>query len=82
MEQKFSKWLVFIFLGCFLLSCSSPDIQDVEVIPETIVIYGDSRTNHNTHQDIVEAVIRVESAAVFHTGDLVVFQENIRVSVA
>ncbi len=71
MEQKFSRWLVFIFLGCFLLSCSSPDIQDVEVIPETIVVYGDSRTNHNIHQDIVEAMIRVKPAAVFHSGDLV-----------
>ena len=71
MEQKFSKWMVFIFLGCFLLSCSSPDIQDVEVIPETIVVYGDSRTGHEAHQDIVEVMIRVEPVAIFHTGDLV-----------
>lgn len=67
----FFRWMLIILLGGFLFSCSSPDVQDVEAIPETIVIYGDSRTNHQVHREVVEAMTRVEPIAAFHTGDLV-----------
>lgn len=36
-----------------------------------IVIYGDTRTNHDIHRNIVEAIMKCEPRAVFHTGDFV-----------
>ncbi len=34
-------------------------------------IYGDTRTGHETHRQVAEALARHRPAAVFHTGDLV-----------
>ncbi len=42
-----------------------------EFVPKYIVVYGDSRTGHEIHQKIVDAVIKTNPVAVFHTGDLV-----------
>jgi predicted phosphodiesterase len=36
-----------------------------------IVIYGDSRTYHDDHRAVINAIERVNPKAVFHTGDLV-----------
>jgi len=36
-----------------------------------IVIYGDTRSGHSTHRDLVQGITHVNPAAVFHTGDLV-----------
>lgn len=36
-----------------------------------IAIYGDSRTGHSAHENIVEGIASIEPTAVFHTGDLV-----------
>jgi acid phosphatase type 7 len=41
------------------------------VFCQTIVIYGDSRTNDEEHQKIVNQIIKFHPAMVFHTGDLV-----------
>ena len=38
---------------------------------QPIIIYGDSRTGHTTHQNIVDDIIELTPFAVFHTGDLV-----------
>ncbi|MDH4157162.1 MAG: metallophosphoesterase [candidate division Zixibacteria bacterium] len=37
----------------------------------TMVVYGDTRTNHTIHERVVAAITPVQPAAVFHTGDLV-----------
>jgi len=39
--------------------------------PPVIVVYGDSRTGHSIHQQIVDAIVALNPIAVFHTGDLV-----------
>jgi hypothetical protein len=39
--------------------------------PEPIVVYGDSRTGHDTHRRIVAGIMEMDPVAVFHTGDLV-----------
>jgi 3',5'-cyclic AMP phosphodiesterase CpdA len=41
------------------------------MIPHLFVIYGDSRSNHEEHQAVVDAIVGVEPDVVFHTGDLV-----------
>jgi predicted phosphodiesterase len=38
---------------------------------QNIVIYGDSRTNHDIHKKIVAAILKEKPIMVFHTGDLV-----------
>ncbi len=38
---------------------------------QNIIIYGDSRTNHEVHKKIVSAIVKENPIMVFHTGDLV-----------
>jgi predicted phosphodiesterase len=38
---------------------------------QPIVVYGDTRSGHAVHQKIVDAIIKFNPSAVFHTGDLV-----------
>lgn len=37
----------------------------------SIVVYGDTRTNHSVHQAIVDRILLRKPDVVFHTGDLV-----------
>jgi len=46
-------------------------IGNTSIASDPVVIYGDSRTNHYVHQNIVNAIIEIEPDLVFHTGDLV-----------
>ncbi|MCF7810172.1 metallophosphoesterase [bacterium] len=43
---------------------------------ECVVIYGDSRTHHDKHRQVVEAFMQFKPKAVIHTGDLVHHGEN------
>lgn len=40
-------------------------------LPKVIVIYGDTRTNHEIHKKIEQEIIKLEPVMVFHTGDFV-----------
>ncbi|UCD18157.1 MAG: metallophosphoesterase [Candidatus Zixiibacteriota bacterium] len=42
----------------------------VNMIP-SIVVYGDTRTGHDPHQQIVNLIRAIQPSAVFHVGDLV-----------
>ncbi len=42
----------------------------VKMIP-CILVYGDTRTGHTVHQALVDSMVPLKPAAVFHTGDLV-----------
>lgn len=46
------------------LSTSKPEIR-------SIVVYGDTRTNHEAHREVVNAIERAKPHTVIHTGDLV-----------
>lgn len=68
------------FLIYILIPKSSPppsklsfgDISiEEDTFSEVIVIYGDGRTNHEMHQQIVNEILELEPQMVFHTGDLV-----------
>lgn len=58
--------ITIIFL---LTSCSFLESQ--ESLSSPIIIYGDTRTDHQTHKKIVDEIIKIKPALVFHTGDLV-----------
>ncbi|OGS20075.1 MAG: hypothetical protein A2252_08585 [Elusimicrobia bacterium RIFOXYA2_FULL_39_19] len=38
---------------------------------EIAVIYGDTRTGHDMHRQIVDLIMKTEPGVVFHTGDMV-----------
>lgn len=42
----------------------------IDMIP-AMAVYGDSRTGHTYHQMVVDTMMTVKPAVVFHTGDLV-----------
>lgn len=44
---------------------------DNQTVSQPIVIYGDSRTDHQIHQKIVNEIIKIKPSLVFHAGDLV-----------
>lgn len=45
--------------------------QTAAAEPETIIVYGDSRTNHDIHKKIVGQILTFKPQAVFSTGDQV-----------
>ncbi|MBA3062799.1 MAG: metallophosphoesterase [Atribacteria sp.] len=63
--------ILIIILILLLTSCSFAGGQSSSSLSQPIIIYGDSRTNHQIHQKIVDAIITTEPKVVFHTGDLV-----------
>ena len=68
--KKLIILISFIITLIFLLtSCSFLESQESSSSP--IIIYGDSRTDHQTHQKIVNEIIKIKPSIVFHTGDLV-----------
>jgi predicted phosphodiesterase len=42
----------------------------IRIIP-CLLVYGDTRTNHNIHQQIVDLILPHQPSTVFHSGDLV-----------
>lgn len=47
------------------------DTQQTPDTGEVIIIYGDTRTNHDIHQIIVDTIGKHQPKIIFHTGDLV-----------
>lgn len=69
--MKWYRCAVALIVGVSFLTCSSPDMGSIEPVPGSIAVYGDSRTQHDIHREIVQAMCEIEPMAVFHTGDLV-----------
>ena len=59
-----------VILILFQFSCSDSENNN-HINSQSILIYGDSRTDHTTHQNIVDAMLEKLPTVVFHTGDLV-----------
>jgi len=64
--RKLSLLTILISLG--VLSSAFAQQADCR---NCIVIYGDSRTNHEIHQKITDAIMKINPSVVFHTGDMV-----------
>ncbi len=58
-----SVFVVLNLSACFAQSKSKAD--------SAIVVFGDTRTNHEVHRAIVKDIMLFKPVAVFHTGDLV-----------
>jgi|Deesub1362A_J573_1020465.scaffolds.fasta_scaffold00045_115 3',5'-cyclic AMP phosphodiesterase CpdA len=65
-KAVFPLILVLILVQSACLNQPQPASQ-----PKSVVIYGDSRTGHYTHQRVVSAIVQSDPDVVFHTGDLV-----------
>jgi len=60
--------LLLLFLAnSFNLSCAA----EPDSISRAIVVYGDTRTNHDDHRKVVEAIMKINPEVAFHVGDLV-----------
>lgn len=72
-KKNLKKLIILISLIIILislqLSCSF--IESQQSLSAPIIIYGDSRTNHQIHRKIVNEIIKTKPSLVFHTGDLV-----------
>jgi predicted phosphodiesterase len=51
--------------------------DDTLAPPGGIVVYGDSRTDNITHEQIADAIIKIRPRVVFHTGDIVDSRQGI-----
>jgi 3',5'-cyclic AMP phosphodiesterase CpdA len=65
------KILSFLIITLIFLQVSCVFMEGQPQLSQPIIIYGDSRTNHQIHQKIVDEIIKVKPAVVFHAGDLV-----------
>lgn len=63
--------LISLIITLILLLTTCSFLESQKSLSAPIVIYGDSRTDHQTHQEIVDEIIKTKPAIVFHTGDLV-----------
>lgn len=66
--KPFRFRLVSIFLLYLILTMAA---QAAAAQPETIIVYGDTRNNHEIHRQIVSHMLTFKPQAVFSTGDQV-----------
>jgi predicted phosphodiesterase len=62
---------IFIFNNNSVSGKIKPEKELIEQRKNCIIVYGDTRTNHNIHREIVNSIIKLKPIVVFHTGDLV-----------
>jgi acid phosphatase type 7 len=61
-----------MFLSVFVvLNLSASFAQIGGMADSVIVVFGDTRTNHDVHRTVVKDIMHFKPLAVFHTGDLV-----------
>jgi predicted phosphodiesterase len=74
-----AHWLILGVIAAFLSCGSSSGTENSSgtegafpgYLTGGIAVYGDSRSGHADHRQIVEGIKSVQPVAVFHTGDLV-----------
>jgi acid phosphatase type 7 len=71
------KYLIIIFFLLIVSACRYPgqsrgDSPPYNTSIPTVIVYGDSRTNNDIHQQIVQDMLLFNFLAVFNTGDMVV----------
>ena len=72
--SRFKRNICFLLLFALvsLAGCQeSSGSAKVSIAKSSVVIYGDSRSGHDHHRDIVNAILKVDPEIVFHSGDLV-----------
>jgi len=66
MKKYISVSILILFLVVIVISGCTSSSKKADII-----VYGDSRTNHVIHQDVVDSLMTFNPDVVFHTGDLV-----------
>jgi acid phosphatase type 7 len=64
----FRSFILSVFVVLNLSACFA---QSESKADSAIVVFGDTRTNHEVHRAIVKDIMSYKPVAVFHTGDLV-----------
>ncbi len=65
-------FLVLAFTVAPAYPAAAPEPAAGSELPSyCFVVYGDSRTGHDTHRRVAQAILDAKPAAVFHTGDMV-----------
>jgi acid phosphatase type 7 len=64
----FRSMILSVFVA---LSLSVSFAQKESLKDSVVVVFGDTRTNHEVHRTIVKDIMHYKPLAVFHTGDLV-----------
>jgi acid phosphatase type 7 len=65
------KHFRIIFLSFLLIFCAHGLQAQQNANDSVVVVFGDTRTNHEVHRAIVKEIMKWKPIAVFHTGDLV-----------
>lgn len=68
--------VAFLIAGISLHHYGQPVNRATTPGDSTMIIYGDSRSNHEIHSKIIECILTLDPVAVFHTGDLVYNGKN------
>lgn len=68
-----NRFIIIPFIMIFsVLSCGIDSGENERAASgDGLIVYGDSRTNHDDHSRVVSAILRKDPEVVFHTGDLV-----------
>ena len=74
--NKIKAFIFIIILTLSLVLLTNNCSYSVTPKKGSIVIYGDTRTNHTIHRKIVSQIEKIEPKAVFNTGDLVADGNN------
>jgi len=69
--KKVKKYFFYTILTLLFLLFLNGCVYQVSPKKGSIVVYGDTRTNHDIHRKIVSQIEKIEPRAVFNTGDLV-----------
>ena len=63
--------LIIIVTAVIVYAIAYSYIDKVAEETNSIVIYGDTRTGHDKHREVVASILKKNPKVVFHTGDLV-----------
>jgi len=70
MIKRISNLVLILSLAFVFCSCKST-YADKNSTPATIIVYGDTRSHQNIHEEVADAMLKLEPDAIFHTGDCI-----------
>lgn len=71
MKQKRTVFAALTLILILMVDCGFINTGVKDSPDHALIVYGDTRTNHDNHKKVVEAILKVDPKVVFHVGDLV-----------